>query len=378
MAKSVARKDEAEAWPFIRWKEKRQRWMVDARTKDGGERKFFESKPEAEGYAQQQRILRENEGTTAFDDRELAAHGWTVAMAIKFAVEHLRKQKKSIPLADAIKKLEAVKLATKKDPYYCRLMRQRLEKLVPTFEGRNIGDITAEELELYLNDLDIQPGTRNTIRRDMVTLWSFATARGFAQTNEAKKVEDAEDIDGTPAILTPQQAEKLLKACEGDVLAYHAIGLFSGLRVAEIGRLDWSEIDFEGGYIHVSARKAKTRTRRLVPILPNLRAWLEPIAKSSGPIREPNFQKRMIAARRKAGFGKPGSESDEEKAKGIKLEPWPENGLRHSFVTYRLTDTGNAAQTALESGHDQDVMFAHYRELTRPKTAREFYELLPI
>lgn len=52
----------------------------------------------------------------------------------------------------------------------------------------------------------------------------------------------------------------------------------------------------------------------------------------------------------------------------------PENGLRHSFVSYRLAATGNAAQTA---GHDQAVLFRHYRELVRPSEAERYFSILP-
>jgi hypothetical protein len=51
--------------------------------------------------------------------------------------------------------------------------------------------------------------------------------------------------------------------------------------------------------------------------------------------------------------------------------------MRHSFVSYRLADTGNAAQTALESGHDQAVLFRHYRELVKPKDAKRFWATKP-
>ncbi|MGO8699941.1 MAG: hypothetical protein ACLQVY_19775 [Limisphaerales bacterium] len=45
-----------------------------------------------------------------------------------------------------------------------------------------------------------------------------------------------------------------------------AIGAFAGLRTAEIERLEWQDVDQSGGFIEVKAAKAKTRSRRLVPI----------------------------------------------------------------------------------------------------------------
>jgi integrase len=349
-------------WPVIRKTSNHGKpaFMVDARQGGKGERRFFPTRQEAEGFAQVCRVRRKNEGDAAFDDKGLAEFGWTVQRAIRFALDHLRKQAGSIPLREAITRLEASKLASGKSPYYCRLMRQRLEKMLPTMGDKQIATIAAPEIENFLNSLPVAVGTRNTVRRDCVTLWSFAVKHRLASDNEAEKVDVAQTVAGAPEIFTPKQAADLLNASEGDVLAFHAIGLFAGLRVAEIKKLDWRDIDLAGGFVHVSARASKTRSRRLVPVVPNLAAWLAPIAAESGPIIKPNFQKRQLATRAAAGIAE-----------------WPENGLRHSFVSYRLADTGNAAQTALEAGHDQAVLFRHYRELVRPKDAALYFAILP-
>jgi Phage integrase family len=78
--------------------------------------------------------------------------------------------------------------------------------------------------------------------------------------------------------------------------AFHCLGLFAGLRVAEIKALDWQDVDLAGGFIHVGAKISKTRARRLVPVLPNLKAWLQPIAKPAGPVVERELRYRHEAA----------------------------------------------------------------------------------
>jgi integrase len=179
--------------------------------------------------------------------------------------------------------------------------------------------------------------------------------------NAAAKTERAREIAKPPGILTPEQAAALLnESVDGDLLAFHALGLFAGLRVAEITKLDWRNVDLTGGFVEISAATSKTRSRRLVPIQPNLRAWLQPVAKASGPVVGGNLRNRQEEARRRAG-----------------ISDWPNNAMRHSFVSYRLAATGNAGQTALESGHDQAVLFAHYRELVRPKEAERFWKIMP-
>ncbi len=48
---------------------------------------------------------------------------------------------------------------------------------------------------------------------------------------------------------------------------------------------------------------------------------------------------------------------------------WKHNGLRHSFISYRVAQTQNVAQVALEAGNSPRMVFSNYRELVRPADA---------
>jgi integrase len=351
------------SWPKIKavMKNGKPMVMVDARIAGKGERRFFPTKHEAEGWAQLQRVRRKNEGGRSFDDRELSVYGLSVADAIKFTLEHYRRQKASVPVDEVVRQLIASKRAAGRSESYLYVLNFNLGRLIAHFDGRMISTITTPDIEQFLAGIKAAPGTWNTIRRDCVTLWSYAIKAGFAKENVAKASERARVIDKPPGILTPEQAAALLaESRDNDLLAFHAIGLFAGLRVSEIKALDWRDVDLAGGFIHVGAKISKTRSRRLVPILDNLRAWLQPVAKTSGPVVERGTRKRHEAARERAG-----------------IKEWPDNAMRHSFVSYRLAATGNAAQTALESGHDQAVLFQHYRELVKPKDAARYWQIMP-
>jgi hypothetical protein len=68
-----------------------------------------------------------------------------------------------------------------------------------------ISIITATDIERFLAGLSVAPKTWNTIRRDCVTLWSYAIKAGFAQENVAKATERAKGIrptSGHPDSLT--------------------------------------------------------------------------------------------------------------------------------------------------------------------------------
>jgi integrase len=358
---ATPKKDETDAWPFVRWIESRQRWMVDARTKVGGQRRFFETKETALGWRATQEVKKKNEGHSGFDETELRKFGWSVQDAVRFAVEHLRRSHASATVESAMKALIEAKRAAGRSERYCNDLDLRLGRLCMAFGERKLAEISTAELEGFLASLKVAAETRNTFRRDIRTLWSFAEKRGWGSAHTAKNTERAKALDRPPAILKSEQAAALLtESKDDDLLAFHAIGLFAGLRVAEIKALDWRDVDLAGGFIHVGAKISKTRSRRLVPILDNLKAWLQPIAKPRGPVVERELRYRHEAARNRAG-----------------IIAWPENSMRHSFVSYRLAATGNAAQTALESGHDQAVLFAHYRELVKPKDAERFFEIMP-
>jgi integrase len=160
------------------------------------------------------------------------------------------------------------------------------------------------------------------------------------------------------SIFTPENIASLLKKADVSVRPYLALGAFAGLRTAELQRLDWSEIDLDRGYITVAASKAKTRQRRLVPISDNLKLWLTPLRKGSGPVclhACPQHAARTLCE----GFS------------------WAKNGLRHSFISYRLAILHDTARVALEAGNSPEVIFGHYRELVTPEAAKAWFEVVP-
>ncbi len=353
-------KSRLKEWPYIRFAERENKWMVDARTKDGGSRKFYSTKAEAETFAQQCRTQKENSGTSAFGNAELAKFGKTIQDAIQFYIAHLRTQERSISVEQAITELLSSRRSAGRSERYCEDIAQRLARFARKYKSATVASIDARMLNHWLGDLGVAPGTRNTFRRDLRTLFSFCEKHGYCQTNEAAKTERAKDVDKPAGILTPSQAATLLEQCGNDTLPYVAIGLFSGLRTSELKKLDWSEVDFESGHIEVTAAKSKTARRRLVPITENLAAWIQPLAAVSGPMAPVGLRKRLASVKKRAG-----------------ISDWPHNALRHSYGSYRLAATHDAARVSLEMGNSPQMVFAHYRELVKPKDAERFWALAP-
>src|SRR5262249_27630437 len=148
--------------------------------------------------------------------------------------------------------------------------------------------------------------------------------------------------DRPPEIFSVDELRALLESANGvrpDILPMLAIGAFAGLREAEIQRLDWSEVDLARRHIEVKAAKAKSARRRIVPIQANLAAWLQPYSRVTGRVAPPNARGKVEGVR-----------------KAAKLTRWPNNGLRHSFASYRLAAIQDAPRVAMELGHTSPQM----------------------
>jgi hypothetical protein len=51
--------------------------------------------------------------------------------------------------------------------------------------------------------------------------------------------------------------------------------------------------------------------------------------------------------------------------------------MRHSYGSYRLAQCHDAARVSLEMGNSPQMVFAHYRELVKPKEAARYWAIAP-
>jgi integrase len=205
-------------------------------------------------------------------------------------------------------------------------LRSRLGQFSSTFGGKQIAELTVRDVDEWLLNLSnsengkpLSPTTRNNFRRVLVSMFNFARDRGYCVDNPATKTARAKVIDKPVQILTVDQLSRLLKHAKPELVPHLTIGAFAGLRRAELERLDWKEIDLDGGLIEIPASKAKSAQRRHVHIQPNLSAWLRPHVKPSGKVTPSNYEELLKEARNAAG-----------------IVEWPNNALRHSYASYYL------------------------------------------
>ena len=353
------------------------KFVVNFREAGKRKRSFFEAKDAANSFAafKDAELKRNgivhaefpeklrNMAQAAMDD--LKPFGKTITDAVQHYVDFLKASDKSCTAVQLVKELLAAKEKDRASQRHLDDLRVRLHKFAEKFDGQPVATITSAEIDDWLRSLPVAPVTRNNFRRLVVLAFNFAVGRGYAANNPAEKTAKAREPKTKPGILTVEQASALLENASPKILPYVAIGLFAGLRRAEIERLDWSEIDFESGQIEVTAEKSKSKiANRFITIQPNLREWLLPLRKLRGNIVPQDcfeFRQLFEQARKDAGIAK-----------------WPDNALRHSFASYHVAHFKDAKGVALEMGHaDSGMLFNHYRALVRPKEAEQYWNIKP-
>lgn len=263
----------------------------------------------------------------------------------------------------------------------------RLGQFADAFNVR-ITSVTGKQIEDFLraprpargkegSSYVLSGRTQNNFRQQIITLFKFAIKRRYLPKDhdEMHAVELADEDNGDIEIFTPLELRKLFNACLTPVeergkmrdreamVPYLAIAAFCGLRAAEIARLDWSEVHLTGAehFIEVKASKAKTASRRTVPIPDNCASWLAPFVQESGPVCP--FER---ADKQCFNYVGPAAKVD-----------WKRNGLRHSFISYRLAQIKNVHQVSLEAGNSPQMVFAHYRQLVTETQATEWFGIVP-
>ena len=276
----------------------------------------------------------------------------------------MRKRKTTVEkrVGDVVDELLEAKKQARLSDRYVETLRTYLLRFADSFQT-NIGSVNTGAIVRWLDSLKIGPRSRNNVRQAVVTLFNFARRRGYlpkGETTEAADVETVRDHNGEIAILTPAELSKLLRKSKPLYQLYFALAAFTGIRSAELLRLEWSEINFEKGHMEVKARKAKTATRRLVPMQPNLAKWLASYRERKGKL----FQSRRAV------------DAAIKFAKRLGI-PWKANCLRHSYATYRLSIGHDAGRVALEMGNSPAKLFTNYRELDRHNHAPEWFAIEP-
>jgi integrase len=232
----------------------------------------------------------------------------------------------------------------------------------------SIADVQTQDIDAWLRALKLSPRSRNNHRNAVVLLFNFAKKAGYLNrdlTTAAEHTSLARAKKKTPPFYLPIDFAKLLATATPDLLPSLVLGGFCGLRAVEIARLDWSAIHWEESNIIISieaSKQAEAARRRIAPLTPPAAAWLANYRTKKGkvlPLDASDFYAAL-----KPVFSK--------------TEVSPKyNGLRHSFITYRVAMTKDFVKTAYEAGSSVAKIQSNYDAVATEAEGKLWFSIMP-
>jgi integrase len=290
--------------------------------------------------------------------------GHSLAEAVRFYMRHHSRGIEGKLVSEAVEDFRQAKIAAGRSSAYIKDIAYRLGKLSRAFHIE-VRQLPPKDVADFLDGLKLQARGFKNFALMLRTFFRFCQARGWLSREVdllamvEKRTGPASEIE----IFTPGELRALLAAAPPHVATCLAIQAFAGVRTAELLRLTWHDLERRHGYIEVKANQAKTASRRLIPISENLADWLRVAPHDKTERLWPRSSNRYFIAQKLAA-SRTGT-------------TWKANVLRHSFIIYRLAQTKDMAEVALEAGNSPAMIFRHYRELATEAEAKEWFGILP-
>jgi integrase len=344
--------------------------MVDSRRTGfaQGGRTFFSSEAEAIATAEQIARIRENEGAAGFaelspSERRDASEALAILSGFDATLvdcaRHFtgwliseRERAAGPSVSDA---LDAYLIFKKSEWQRGEISKLTFQDLVSKanpardyFGDKRLSEIDRSAIEAFLAQLDLRPRGKLNVKLKLGQFLNWSVREKLISSNPANAIKvkvPGKDVE----ILSPVEAEAILRTADAKMLPYLVLGMFAGLRPFEAQQILWSDIDFENQQITVRKEITKVRETRYVTILPTLEAWLLPVAKKTGRI----FAGSRVNAR------------------------WPKNALRHSFASYHLATNQNRSALAEELGNSIRIIRSNYRKAVSAKVAEQYWKIRP-
>ncbi len=298
----------------------------------------------------------------------LRTSGTSILEATEFFMQQGLKVTRPILVPALVEDFIWSRIELGRDGRTIQTYRHVLRSLARAFPLRHAHDLTRDDIKVWRRSQGWGATTQNKAVGHVRGLFKWAQAEKHAGHDPCEGVEEvtvvAEEIEDLP-----------LKACEALLhlalkvprfMPYVCLGLFRGMRRAELERLRFEELDMDEETVIAAAKKVKTRRRRVIEIPEIAAHWIKaagwkPEMMITGPVAPANLKALWPRFWRLAGLVK-----------------WPHNGLRHTFASMHYAlHQDEAALQAILGQRSADVLHTNYRALKTKREASTFWALRP-
>lgn len=215
-----------------------------------------------------------------------------------------------------------------------------LKTLERYISNLKLSEITPQIVEVFKSEriLNVSPTTLNIELRciraafNLAIEWDYLVKNPLAKTKQLKV-----PVSENPKFINVVELQRFLNSIDHPVhLALFSFYAFTGARRAEALGLKWTDLEFDKDVLIL--RKTKGDKSRLIPMCSKLKLLLVDLPNTSEyvfPIKQPYTNKLFKKYAEKAGLQK----------------HFSIHSLRHSFLTYIVSDSGNIRAAQELAGH---------------------------
>jgi len=253
-----------------------------------------------------------------------------------------------------------------------------LDVFARSFGNHVIVDIEQTDIEKWFAGQEWSAKTYNDTLQMTSQFWKHAIKSRWAVKNPVAEIKRLKVAHAPVKIYTPDALQKQLfnlRLKTPELVAVAVVGAFGGVRIREISRLDWAQLNqaLQTGFIELSGDQTKTGASRYVPVSDNLKAWLLACRKESGSI----FPRRWLEKTKR--------HQDRLNELGRYIEQktkvkWQSNGWRHSFGTYHFKLHGDPHATIIAMGTSIAKLDRYYTskaQVVSKAMAAEWFNIYP-
>jgi len=160
--------------------------------------------------------------------------------------------------------------------------RKDIEQLIESTKNKDIGAVTAEDIEKFKEDLAKGGYTAKSISRKINAIKSFfrfAKAKGLVQTDPSSTVTHPKYELKVPRILTKTEYRALRDACREDARLATIIELLlqTGMRIGELARLTLDDVNLDKNLVKIKPYQSQSARRVPLnsPVKKALKRYLE-------------------------------------------------------------------------------------------------------
>jgi len=233
-----------------------------------------------------------------------------------------------------------------------------LKALVPFFKGKYLAGITADDIEQYkiMRREDVKGPSVNRELSLLKTMMRRAFKSGKIDNNPADGVKKFKENPPRTRFLDDEEMVRFVELATPAVRPFFELALISGMRLGELKKMRWADLDFKSRTILIPAESAKSKKSRTIPmdavmygILSGLERKAETVFFNPVTLRPlVSVQRAFEAVCRKGHFNKAGQER------------LTFHGLRHSAISGWLRHGVDIVTAAKLAGHSDIRITAGY------------------